>query len=113
MMPLLNAPWWADPSDEVIVIRDSHGDAVCVMRRPDDLQARDDQDAIAELLAMAPELAANLHALLDVLRRSDAELAQALDTPCCTEDEWCDARDEAQALLDLLAESGLPLGDAR
>lgn len=108
----LNTPWHAALGDEYTAVRDIDGKVVCGMRRPDELQARDDHDAIAELLAMAPELFASLHALLDVMNRSDVELAPALETPCCTDEEWDDARDEAQALLDLLAEAGLTLGEA-
>ena len=110
MIPSTNHPWWSDIGDDAIVIRDKDGDAVCAMPRKNDLQASQDQESTAELLAMAPELFVSLHALLDVMRRSDIELAQSLEFPACTGEEFDVALDDAQALVDLLAEAGVTLG---
>jgi len=112
MSPKAPTPWWVDAGDSLTFIRDRDGVAVCAIIRKDDINERLDQDAAAELLAMAPELFARLHELHDVNRRSDAEVAQSLEVPACTDDEWDAVMDESAALLDLLAESGVTLGDA-
>lgn len=104
------APWWVDGGDEVIFIRDREGFAVCAMPRKDDVNERDEQDALAELIAMAPELFAQLHALTAMIRRCDAELIRVPeDFP--NDYEYDAELDNAQALLDLLAESGCVLGE--
>lgn len=104
-------PWWADIGDEAIVIRDCDGKAICAMPRADDLQERDNQEAIAQLLAMAPEAFANLYALLDVMRRSDPELTEGTALSPCSDEDWLMALAEGQALIELLAEDGMTLGE--
>lgn len=103
-------PWYADIREEVIVIRDRDGKWICSLPQAVD-QERGDQEATAQLLAMAPELFANLHALVDVMRRSDAEQVPFAGART-TDDEWDDALEDAQALLDVLADDGVTLGDA-
>lgn len=108
----MRTPWWADIGDEAIVIRDCDGKAICVMPRADGLQERHDQEAIAQLIAVSPELFADQHVLIDVMIRSDVERFPDTELIECSEEEWDGALEEAQALLDLLAEDGMTLGES-
>ena len=113
MTPVTNHPWWADPCDEFAVIRDKDGKAVCMIPRADDVNERLAQDAVAELIALAPELFCRLHELASMVHRCDPEYVHRLEVPHCTDGEWDVALDDAQALLDLLAESGVTMGVAQ
>jgi hypothetical protein len=104
-------PWWADIGDEAIVIRDRDGKAICVMPRADGLQERADQEAHAQLLAVAPELFVGQHLLIDVMVRSDAENFPSPDLAECSSDEWDAALEESAALLGLLADEGITFGE--
>lgn len=105
----VNAPWWVDCSDrqrrELLVVRDLDGGPVCAVMRPRTDNASDDQEALANLIALAPELYAQLAALVDMVRRCDAEMV-GFPEAYCSDDEYDAALDDAQALLDLLDEAG-------
>lgn len=105
-------PWWADVGDDAIVIRDRDGKVICVMPRADDVQERADQEAHAQLLAVAPELFVGQHLLIDVMVRSDAENFPNPELAECDSDERGAALEEAAALLSLLADEGITLGEA-
>ena len=109
MTPATNHPWWADVGDDAIVIRDKDGAAVCEMQRPDDINARTEQDAVAELVALAPELFARLHELARMVHCCDPEYVMQLEVPHSTDADWDVALEDAQALLDLLAEAGVTM----
>ncbi len=104
------APWRVDAGSDVVVIRDREGLAVCGMPLAFDVKASGEQAALAELLALAPELYVTLHQMTDMVRRMNAEYCMSLEQGQPTDDE-CDAvLDDAQMLLDLLAEAGCTLG---
>lgn len=109
MTPATNHPWWADGGDDVIVIRDRDGDSVFAMKRPDDANERINQEALAELIALAPELFVRLSELVHMVHRCDPAFVSQFDVPQSTDADWDVALEDAQALLDLLAESGVTM----
>jgi len=107
--PNVKTPWWVDCHDrqqrELLVVRDLDGWPVCAVARPRTDNASDEQEALANLIALAPELYAQLATLVDMVRRCDAELTRFPEA-YCSDDEYDAALDDAQALLDLLADAG-------
>lgn len=103
-----NAPWWADKSDEVTIIRGPEGDSICAMKRNTGDRLPEEQDANASLIALAPELFRSVCDLVSAMRKSDVEAAPG---ESCPSDLWDDALEDAQALLDLLAEEGVFLDE--
>lgn len=103
-----DAPWFAERSEEAIVIRGPDGDSICAMRRITGDRSAEEQDANAALIALAPELFRSVRELISVMRRSDVESS---DGKSCSGEEWDTALEDAQSLLDLLAEEGVQLGE--
>lgn len=105
-MKYTNPPWWIDADDEVIIIRGTDGDSICAMRRNTGDRLPEEQDANAALISLAPELFRAVSDLMRVMRASDIEQSVSEGV---TGDELDEAIEEAQALIDLLAESGVEL----
>lgn len=80
------------------------GYAVCGL--PHIARTTDESTANAELIALAPELFRSICELVAVMRASDVE---ANPGKTCDSDAWDTALDDAQALIDLLAEDDASL----
>lgn len=103
------APWMAVAMDGGRVVIDTAGAPVCAL--PDNLR-RDAEEmaANAELIALAPELFSCVGDLVDALL---ALRGAAIVSGMPIDLEGSDAAlDDAQALLDLLAEAGITADDA-
>ncbi len=107
--PNANAPWWADIGDEAVTIRDKDGSSVWIAPRAEDVNEADRQAALAQLTAMAPELFISVAALVRCMTLSNVELE---NSESVSGEEWDDALEDAQALLDLLTESGVFMEEA-
>lgn len=103
MATYTNAPWWADIGDDVIVVRGSDGDSICALKRNTGDRLPEEQDANANLLAMAPEMFRSMNQLISLMRKSDAEFADC----GVNSEEWDAALEDAEALVDLLSEAGI------
>lgn len=101
-------PWFKDGDKEIIIIRGSDGDSIAAMRRATGDRLPEEQDANAALMYLAPELFRAVVDLVSVMRRTDVETPHA-DT--CSGEEWDRALDDAQALIDLLADEGVQIED--
>lgn len=100
-------PWYMDgDDDEIIIIRGSDGDSICAMRRATGDRLPNEQDANAALMYLAPELFRAVVDLVDVMSRSDIDTSSEL---ICSEDDLDRALDDAQALIDLLADEGVQI----
>ena len=92
--------WMEDfPDDGVTVIRDLDGKPICLIphtRPPAETAAN------VALITLVPELFRAVCELVAVMRASDAE-SMTTDTGC-NSDDWDAALDDAQSLIDLLAE---------
>lgn len=94
-------PWMAVTMDGGRVVLDTDGAPVCAL--PDNLKrSAEEMAANAELIALAPELFRSVGELVAMMRASDVEKVGCGIT--CDSDDWDAALEEAQALLDLLAE---------
>lgn len=99
----LNTPWFVDSDDDCLVIRDQKPSLVVAAPIEIGLQASIDQEAIFHLLSRAPELFEQLTRLVDVVRRAEAGLSPSREITECTEEEYEDAVQGAEALLAYLA----------
>lgn len=96
------APWMAVAMEDGHVVVGPDGYAVCGL--PHIARTTDEATANAELIALAPELFRSVCELVAVMRASDVE---ANPGKSCASDAWDAALDDAQALLDLLAEADI------
>lgn len=99
-------PWIPHVADGGHLIVGHDGYAVCAL--PCIVRTVEEQAANAELIAMAPDLLCRLAVLVKVVRRSDVE---AVDAGGVDSDEYDTALEEAETLLELLAESGVTVGE--
>jgi hypothetical protein len=108
-MSIINPPWWHDKIEMsgTGIIRAADGSVVCVLSAPN-YENPADLEHNAALIALAPELGQALSALVSVMRKSDVEQSPGAD---CDSEEWDAALDDAQSLLDLLAEDGVSFED--
>lgn len=109
MASYTNPPWFKDGDEEIIIIRGSDGDSICAMRRETGDRLPGEQDANAALMYLAPELFRAVVDLVAVMRKADAEAAPYRG--CVSSEEWDSALDDAQALIDLLADEGVKIED--
>lgn len=93
------APWMAVTMEDDYVVVGLDGYAICGL--PHIARTTDETKANAELIALAPELFRSVCELVAVMRASDVE---ANPGKSCDSDAWDAALDDAQALIDLLAE---------
>jgi len=107
MPKFTKGPWIPVVSDGGHIITGPDGYAVCAL--PCIVRTAEEQLANAELIAMAPDLLYRLAELVDVVRRSDVE---NIDANPVDSDDWDAALEEAETLLQLLAESGITPGEA-
>lgn len=99
------APWIVGVWGEGHIVLDADGAPVCAM--PGNLnRSAEEAAANAELVALAPELFRSVCELVAVMRASDVEVNPGKS---CDSDAWDAALDDAQALLDLLAEDDVSL----
>lgn len=92
-------PVWTEgfPEDGFTVISDLDGKPICLIphtRPPAETAAN------VALITLAPELFRAVCDLVAVMRAADASMAGA----SCDRDDWDAALDDAQSLIDLLAE---------
>lgn len=99
-------PWLACVSDGGHLVVGPDGYAVCAL--PSFVRGLDEQAANTELIAIAPDLLYRLAQLVSVVRRSDVE---NIDAGTVDSDEFDAALEEAETLLELLAESGVTVGE--
>ncbi len=98
-------PWAADrPGHGLTAIRDKDGDVVCLIPHKN---SEEEVAGNAALVSLAPELFRSVHDLLMVMRKSDAEIGGT-----CSGEEWDNAVDDAEALLEMLAEDGVTIAEA-
>jgi len=108
-MSIIAPPWWHDKVEMsgTGIIRAADGSVVCVLPAQNyDNPA--DLDHNAALIALAPELAKVVSDLASAMRKSDVEQSPGA---VCDSEEWDAALDDAQSLLDLLAEDGVSFED--
>lgn len=108
-MPIINPPWWHDKVEMsgTGIIRAADGSVVCVLPA-ENYDDPANLERNAAVLALAPELGKALSVLVSVMRRSDVEQSPGA---VCDSEEWDAALDDAQSLLDLLAEDGVSFED--
>lgn len=102
MSKYTKGPWMAVDLDGGRLVVDTDGAPICAL--PTIKRSAEEVAANAELIALAPELFRAVCELVAVMRASDVESEpfQSLDS-----DTWDAALDEAQALIDLLADEGV------
>lgn len=100
-------PWYKDSNDETIIIRGSDGDSICAMRRATGDRLPAEQDANATLMYLAPELFRAVVDLVSVMRKSDVEVCGIGEV--CDSEKWDRAIDDAEALIELLADEGVQI----
>jgi len=96
-------PWIVCVADGGYLITGGDGRTVCAL--PTICHSHREQAANAKLIAMAPDLLASLAEIVHSRRRADTG---SLDAGFAA---FAAAFEEAQALLDLLAEAGVTVGD--
>lgn len=99
-------PWIPCVADGGFFVAGADGHAVCAL--PCFVRTVEEVAANADLIAMAPDLLYRLAWLVDVVRRSDVDLNPE---ECVDSEEYDAALEEAESLLDMLAESGITVGD--
>jgi hypothetical protein len=105
-------PWTVKRGMACQTIVDAQGDPVArIVVPPFFGTSFDQQTKAATLMAIAPELLKHLSILVDLVRRSDFEIAMADEGPITTDSEWQDALEDAQLLLAILAKNGIVAGD--
>jgi len=98
-------PWLPVVADGGHLVVGPDGYAICAL--PSITRPLEEQNANAELIAMAPDLLYRLAALVGAVRRMEVDDEQLR----VTEEELVPAIEEAETLLELLAESGVTPGE--
>ena len=98
-------PWIPHVADGGHLVVGHDGYAVCAL--PCIVRTVEEQAANAELIAMAPDLLYRLAVLVDAVRRMELDDEKLR----VTEEELVSAIEEAETLLELLAESGVTVGE--
>ena len=107
-------PWYVEPGRVSHTVRDANSEAICCLPpfEWDRHVSFEEQGKAAVLISAAPELLTHLARLLDVMRRTDREFTQSLDVvPIATDEEWEEVIDDAQALIEMLADEGVTLAE--
>lgn len=101
-------PWYKDGNEEVIIIRGSDGDSIAAMRRATGDRLPEEQDANAALMYLTPELFRAVVDLVAVMRKSDVDTSAdgGIDS-----EAWDSALEDADSLIDLLADEGVKVED--
>lgn len=99
-------PWIPHVADGGHLVVGPDGNAVCAL--PCFVRSVEEVAANAELIAMAPDLLYRLAELVRVMRSLDAMNG---NYSSYQEDEYDAALEEAETLLELLAESGVTVGE--
>lgn len=99
-------PWIPVVADGGALVTAPDGYAVCAL--PSLVRDPAENLANAELIAMAPDLLRRLVDLASVVRRSGID---SIDAEPVDADEYESALDEAETLIELLAESGVTVGE--
>lgn len=98
-------PWIPHVADGGHLVVGHDGYAVCAL--PCIVRTVEEQAANAELIAMGPDLLYRLAVLVDAVRRMELDDEKLR----VTEEELVSALEEAETLLELLAESGVTVGE--
>lgn len=103
--------WLAERgNDNYIAIRDfASGNVIALLPTDAAIRPQKETAGNAELIALAPELFRSVCELVAVMRDSDVELSPGKSVES---EIWDAAMDEAQVLIELLAESGVTLNEA-
>lgn len=102
MSKFTQGPWIPVVADGGHLVVGPDGYAICAL--PSITRPLEEQNANAELIAMAPDLLYRLVKLVDVVRRAPKNEVDS--------DEFVTDLEEAETLIELLAESGITVGEA-
>lgn len=106
MTTYTKGPWIPVVADGGHLVVGQDGYAICAL--PSITRPLEEQHANAELIAMGPDLLYRLTQLANYVRRSDADNVGAEPVDA---DAFDIALEEAETLLELLAESGITAGE--